>query len=457
MKKNLFQEKNISQIIEGYNNGDINPLDVAESCITQINKFESRFKAWVCFDERLLIKQAEDTKNRIRNGAVIRPLEGIPIGIKDIFNTTDFPTQMGSPIWKGFTPGNDARVIYNIKKAGGLIPGKTVTAEFAVHTLDKTLNPHDTRLTPGSSSSGSAVAVALGMVPIALGTQTAGSIVRPASFCGIYGCKPSFGLIPRTGILKTTDSLDSIGFFALKFIDLKRVFDIIRVDGPDYPLSYKALTDDERQNKPLNRPWQIALVKTHTWQFAPDYAKKEMLKWANQLSSDKNIEVIETELPKEMENSHEIHGTIYDKTLSYYFKEESNSSELVSKIMNDIIKRGNELPIEKYQQALSFQERLCHIMDLFLQRYDAMISLSTAGEAPVRETIEKPDPALMWTMTHLPVISAPVFTSPRNLPFGAQLISRKYNDLLLFKFATYLRSKKYIPDSVNPYALVLEK
>jgi len=456
MNDNLFIDKTMAEIHTGFKEKTLDPLDVARACITRVKKFEERYKAWVVFDEERLLEQAKETVKRLKKGSAIRPLEGIPIGIKDIYNTVDFPTQMGSPIWKDFTPGNDARVVYYLKQAGGLIPGKTVTAEFAVHTLDKTLNPHDDKLTPGTSSSGSAVAVALGMAPAALGTQTAGSIVRPASFCGVYGCKPSFGLIPRTGMLKTTDSLDTIGFFTARFVDLARVFDVIRIHGPNYPFSYRAFHDRPRQQKPDNRPWRVGLIRTHTWKHAEAYAQKALLDWSKKLSTDGQIDIIEAELPEEMTRAHEVHGTIYDKTLSYYFKEEFKKAELVSPIMNEIIQRGNRVSVDQYQQALRDQETLCHVMDAFTSRFDAMISLSTAGEAPLRHVVEKPDPALMWTMTHLPVISAPVFVSPNGLPFGAQLISRRYNDPLLFQFASYLHANDHIPACMNPIATAVK-
>lgn len=449
MTNNLFYEYSISDIHRGFRNKTIDPLDVAQACIDRYEQLDQQYHAWVCFNKDLLLEQAQSVKIRIERGESIRPLEGIPVGIKDIFNTIDFPTQMGSPLWKDFTPGNDARVVYNAKNAGCLTPGKTITAEFAVHTLNETLNPHNIDLTPGTSSSGSAVAVALGMVPVALGTQTAGSIVRPASFCGVYGCKPSFGFIPRTGMLKTTDSLDTIGYFSSKFNDLELLFDVLRVHGHNYPFSHKAITDNHRQSKPTNRPWRVALVRTHTWKYASNYAKDALISWAKSLSSH-NIDIIEAELPEVMIRSHQVHEKIYDKTLSYYFTEEHNKKELVSPIMNEIIRRGKELPVADYLSALQEQETLCHAMDSFLQGYDAMISLSTADAAPRRGTEESPDPALMWTLTHLPVISAPIFATPQGLPFGAQLTARRFNDRLLFKFGAHLRSADLIPDSPHP-------
>jgi Asp-tRNA(Asn)/Glu-tRNA(Gln) amidotransferase A subunit family amidase len=443
-------EFGIREILEAYGRRELSPVDLAKACIEQVERLEPALHVWEVFDVARLMDQALASERRLREGEPCRLLEGIPVGIKDIFNTRDFPTQMGSPLWKGFTPGNDARVVFNIREAGGVVPGKTVTAEFGVHAIGKTLNPHDPSRTPGTSSSGSAVAVAAGMVPVALGTQTGGSIVRPASFCGIYGYKPSFGLIPRTGILKTTDSLDTVGFFARLVRDLAWVFDVVRVRGDNYPKSDAVFQDRDRQNKPAGRPWKVALVRTHTWGHAEDYARESFLSWAEGLSKAEGIEVTEANLPPCMERAHEVHLTIYDKTLAYYFQEEYKRTELVSPIMNEIIGRGQGITAEQYRQALRDQEGLLGEMDRFLQSYDAMVSLSTAGEAPLREEREKPDPALMWTLTHLPVISAPVFVSPGGLPFGVQLIARKYNDLLLFKFADALRSRDLIPEGPRP-------
>ncbi|OGG69226.1 hypothetical protein A3F27_01640, partial [Candidatus Kaiserbacteria bacterium RIFCSPHIGHO2_12_FULL_53_13] len=292
-------------------------------------------------------------------------LEGIPVGVKDIYNTHDFPTEMGSPLWKGFKPGNDARTVFNLKRQGAIVVGKTVTAEFAVHTLNETLNPWDTKKTPGTSSSGSAVAISLGQVPLATGSQTAGSIVRPASFCGVYGCKPSFGTIPRTGTLKTTDSLDTLGFFVIHAEDLRRGFDSMRVEGLDYPISNAALSDESRQEKPKGRPWKIAFARTHTWRHAPKYAKDAMESFINRLAKEKSIEVSEAKLPASMERTHEIHETIYNKALSYYFRGEHKKSEFVSPIMNELIAKGNATTLEAYAKAIDDQMQCVYDMESF--------------------------------------------------------------------------------------------
>lgn len=440
----LFLDNSIGEIIEKLKKKELSYSDITKIALNNIKELDPKYFAWVVYgNEGLFERQRKQYREFNKK---IGLLEGIPIGIKDIFNTIDFPTQMGSPLWKGFTPGNDARAVFNLKQQGAVAVGKTVTAEFAVHTLDKTLNPHDITKTPGTSSSGSAVAISLGMIPAATGTQTAGSIVRPSSFCGIYGCKPSFGTIPRTGTLKTTDSLDTLGFLVMHQKDLRRMFDSMRVWGLNYPISNAALSDAKRQNKHNNRPWKVGVARTHTWSSAPQYAKDALENFADKLSKQKGVEVVDAVLPKSMKHAHTIHETIYNKALSYYFKGEHQKSDFVSPTMNLLIENGKKISVEQYLRAIENQNKMIRDMDSLFKNFDIIISLSTAGEAPPRDVVELRDPALMWTLTHLPVVSAPMFKSPNNLPFGMQVVGRKYNDYLLFSFLDYLRSIKIIPE-----------
>ena len=210
----LFRTSSIISIVDDIQKGILDlsyPFSVAENNFNLLNDAYHPFCSSLSYESSLEVRDKSFP-------AKFLPLNGIPFGIKDIFNTQVMPTTMGSPIWAGFVAGNNARSVDSILRKGALSFGKTITAEFAVHALNATLNPYDVSKTPGTSSSGSAVAVALGIVPFALGTQTAGSIIRPASFCGVWGFKPSFGLIPRTGVLKTTDSLDTVGFSINKLL-----------------------------------------------------------------------------------------------------------------------------------------------------------------------------------------------------------------------------------------------
>lgn len=445
-----FLNLSVQDLLRALRDGAFSPVDLAEVCIRRVEELNDRFHAFTTFDADVLLDQAREVEGRIERGQIHRPLEGVPVGVKDMMNTKDLPTEMGSPIWEGFTPGNDARVVFHLRRDGGLVAGKTVTSEFAVHALGPTLNPHDPSRTPGTSSSGSAAAVALGMVPVALGSQTAASIVRPASYMGVWGVKPSFGLIPRTGTLKTTDSLDTLGFFTTWLEDIEQVFNALRVRGEDYPKAHAALNDPERQEEPDDRPWRIALARTHTWDDAEPYARKALTAWADKLASADDVEVVEPDLPASMEQAHEVHRIIYDRSLAYYFQEEYKHPDKMSEVMLDIIDRAKDITPDQYRDALREQDRMAEEMDDFLKDHDAVISLSTAGTAPRREGQEPPDPGLMWTMTHLPVVSAPVFVGPDGLPFGAQLAARRYNDPLLFDLLRHLAEQELVPAGPNP-------
>ena len=429
------------------------------ACLEQIERLEPVLHAWVYLDRKLALRQAAAVDKRIRAKKPVGALYGVPVGVKDIFNTADMPTQMGSPIWAGFTPGNDARVVYYLRMADAVIPGKTVTAEFAVHTPGPTANPHNTEYAPGTSSSGSAAAVAAYMVPLALGTQTAGSTIRPASYCGVYGSKPSFGLIPRTGMLKTTDSLDTVGFFARTVDDLALMFDTIRVHGWNYPISDALLNDPARQCKG-DRPWRVAVVKGPKWDYAESYTQQALLTFAGDLRRLGGIIVEEATLPDSFKQAHDIHATIYDRTLAYYFKEEFKRRTLVSNIMYDIITRGNHITLDQYKDALAAQARLAAALDeFFANDYDILLTLSTGGE-PLRglDSVDRPDSCLVWTLCGVPAINLPAFEGPNGLPFGAQVVARRYNDYLLLSFVRYLHACGLIPNGTYPApALALEQ
>ena len=450
--KNLVMENlcklTATEMINKIRNREVSVTELIKSHIERIEKTEPRILAWTYLDKDSALKQAKEIDNKIVYGKVGK-LCGIPVGIKDVFNTFDMPNEMGSPIWKDYTPGNDARVVFVIREEDAVIPGKTVTAEFAVHAEGKTFNPHNKEFSPGTSSSGSAAAVASYMVPVALGTQTGGSIIKPASYNGIYGMKPSFGLIPRTGVLKTTDTLDTIGFFSRSIEDLRLMLDITRVKGDDYPLVKKYLEDESRQKS--RNIWKIALVKSHLWNYAEEYAKNALLNFAEKLKENKNIKIEEVNLPDGFENIHDIHTLIYDKTLSYYFnKEYSDNMDKLSNIIKDIIARGNKISSEQYKNALRKQIELSSKLDEFFENYDIILTLSTSAHAPKKGESENLDTSWIWTFCGNPSISLPVFKAPNNMPFGAQIVSRKYSDYLLLNFAEFLTKNNYIKDGTYP-------
>jgi len=429
--------------------GGASAVELLEACLGQIARLDDWVHAW----EHLAPEQARAQALKVdRRHAIDSPtgaLAGIPVGVKDVFNTEDMPTQMGSPIWKGFTPGNDARVVHCLRMEDAVLPGKTVTAEFAVHAPGATRNPHDPRYMPGTSSSGSAAAVAACMVPIALGTQTGGSIMRPASYCGVYGFKPSFGLIPRTGMLKTTDSLDTVGFFARGVEDLAMVLDVARVRGRDHPKNEAALGDVGRQTKG-DRPWRIALVQGPKWDDAEAYARTALLEFAGRLGKQAGFTVDEVE-PPALDAAHAAHATIYDRTLAYYFKDEFRERTLISHVIYEIIERGNRISLDAYRSALDAQQCIARDFDTFMQQYDAVLTLTTGGAAlQGLDSPDRPDNCLVWTLCGAPVINLPVFATSEGLPFGAQVVGRRYNDLLLLNLVRALREDGLVSDGTFP-------
>lgn len=439
-----------TQISKLVTSREVSAEEVLRQAFAQIERVEPKIHAWVHLSSEVGLKHAREVDAKVKAGEKVGRLAGVPVGIKDIFNTSEMPTEMGSPIWKGFTPGNDARVVWQIRAEDATFPGKTVTAEFAVHTPGPTKNPHNPEYMPGTSSSGSAAAVAALMVPVTLGTQTAGSIIRPASYNGVYGYKPSFGLIARTAMLKTTDSLDSVGFFARTVEDIATMFDITRLHGRDYPVSHVALSDKTRQSKG-DGPWRIGIIdNAPKWEHAEPYAKEALAAYVAKLEKLPGVEIVRIRLPEPFFRAHDAHGVIYDKTLSYYFKDEFAKKTLISPVMYEIVTRGQALSLDQYKAALAEQDALAALLDKEIQGCHAWLTLSTGGAAlKGLESVDRPDSCLVWTMCGAPTVSLPVFVKD-NLPFGAQLIARKYNDYLLLDLLRFLEKTEMIGAAPNP-------
>lgn len=421
-----------SGLLELLQSNKITPSEIVQACVQRIHDIDPLVNAWEYLDDNVIQAQLSKIEHYTQQD---HPLYSIPIGVKDIYNTFDMPTQMGSPLWKDFTPGNDARMIHYLRRNGAIMLGKTVTAEFAVHYQNKTRNPHDPSRSPGTSSSGSAVAVATGMVPVALGSQTAGSISRPASYCGIYGFKPTFGVLPRIGVLKTTDSLDTLGFFSRSVQDLSLMFEASRSHGENYEFVHQYI--DNYQSQP-NKIFKIGIVKHPKWELASPDAKEAFLTWCQKLQ-DPRLHVEEVTLPPFCDTIHETHQTIYDKSLAYYFKDEYTNHELMSPIFYDIIQEGNTISTQTYQDALKMQSSQTVEFNTWIESYDILITLATADEAPIGLTTpDIPDANLIWTYLGLPVATIPVLKGRNNLPIGISVVAQKYNDKLLLEFLEYL-------------------
>lgn len=453
MSKNELNYLNASEVIKLIKSRKTSVKELISACFKQMKKIDKIVNAWEYLDMDYAIKQAEIIDSEISERKFFGSLYGIPVGINDIFNTDNMPTEMGSPIWKGFMPGSDARVVTKLKLAGAIIPGKTSTAEFGINRHPKKVNPHNPKHLTWSSCNGSAAAVAAYMVSVALGTQSAGSIIRPASYCGIIGFKPSFGLIPRTGVLKTAGSLDQIGFFVRACDDLILIFDIIRVKGLNYPISHRLLNNNKRQNK-KQKKWRVGIVKSQlwVWDYAEPYVKDQLNAFIHKLSRDNGLELVDTKMTPEFNSAHKIHDLIYEKSLSYNFQDEHNKQpHLISKSLRKMIEQGNKISLSEYLQALDNQSNLAKKLDEIFRDIDIIITYATSGVATEGlDTVDKPDSCLIWTLCGVPVINMPIFRGPKRLPFGLQIIARKYNDLLLLKFISYLKKRNFVFDGTFP-------
>ena len=397
--------------------------------LKKFNKLNLKYKFTATLDLSYIERQLKNINFQNRN-----IFFGIPFGIKDVINTKFLKTEFGSELFKNFLPGNNARVVDIIRDKHGIIFCKTTTAEFAVHHFPekKTLNPFDSGRITGTSSAGSAVAVSCGALPISLATQTAGSIIRPASFCGVIGFKPSFGALDRTGVLKTADTLDTIGLFAADIYILNKVFINLIQNSKQYPYSENFYLKKKKKKKII----KIAIV-TNNFKYYKNYdhvVKKNFDYFCNNYL--KNF-YVKNKLKADFINEvHEYHENIYCKSLAYYFSSLKEKKNMVSQIMKQMIDKGNKINKKKYLQSLLAQEYLTKKFELMMKDYDFLITPSTASVAPRIGCIEKEDTSLIWSFFGAPAISLPIFFDEETkLPFGLQIISSRYNDLSLIKFS----------------------
>lgn len=410
--------------------GTVSAAAVTEHFIRRIDHLNPALRAFVHLDHDYWRRQAAAVDARTDKG----PLAGVPIGIKDIFNTEVFPTEMGSPIWSGHKAGNDSRCVSYLRRDGAVLAGKTDTAEFAVHAPNKVVNPWNRHHVPGTSSGGSAAAVAAGMVPMALGTQTAGSVIRPASWCGVYAMKPSFGLIPRTGVLKTTDTLDNIGFFGRDARDLEVLLDVLRVRGANYPGREELLT----ARGSAGHRWRVGFFKGPKWDTMEPYVRSAMEGLVSTLRAVAGVDLVDIELPSAAK-AHALHRRVYNPCLAYYFRDEiEKAPEHISDTFMRLVADGRSIPPADYREALHEQEVLAGELDQAMSQVDVLLHPSSNGSAPIAsEPDEHQDMNLLWTLAWLPVVNVPHFTGPSGLPFGFQAVGRRYSD---YRLLTFLRS-----------------
>jgi Asp-tRNA(Asn)/Glu-tRNA(Gln) amidotransferase A subunit family amidase len=395
--------------------GELRALEVVEAFLASIERREPSLMVWAWLhpDEARAAANLADAARDA--GRPLGRLHGLPVGVKDVFDTFDMPTEWGSPIKKGRRPKTDATIVARLRAAGAIILGKTVTAEFAVYTPGPTRNPHDQTRTPGGSSSGSAAAVAAGMAPAALATQTNGSVIRPASFCGVVGYKPSLGLLPRTGILsQARDGDDEFTF-----------------DPPSPGLVDAALA--------ARPPRKLAFVRGPFWPRADVEARQAIEAFASALGS-----VIESvTLPQDFAEAEEALGRILCCGLAHSCSADfERDGSLMSESLRRMIVRGQSLSATDFLEACTVRDRLRQRYHAIMANYEAMVTLAAPGAAPLFETgTGNPIFSTIWTLLGAPAITLPLLESSEGLPIGVQLVGRLRDDAGLLNAAGWLERR----------------
>jgi Asp-tRNA(Asn)/Glu-tRNA(Gln) amidotransferase A subunit family amidase len=419
--------------------GRITAVELARSCLGRIRATEAGVEAWTYLDPEYALAQAKAADEWRLSGRPIGGLLGVPVGLKDIIDTADMPTENGSVLHAGRTPSRDAAVVERLRAAGAVILGKTVTTEFATRQPGKTRNPHNPAHTPGGSSSGSAAAVAAGMVPLALGSQTGGSTIRPGAYCGVYALKPTHGLISRHGMFQLSRSLDHVGLFARTVEDLALLLEEVagydERDPDTHPRArgpYRTVAMEEPPIEP-----RFGFLRTGLWSRVEEDARAALEELVEHLGE----RVEEFELTATAEELAEHHRTIMDAEVAVNLAREwETGRERLSPALRARIEHGHEVRAPEYLRARAAVGPLAATFtELFEQRYDAILTPAAHGTAPVGlESTGEPTFCTLWTMLGLPAISVPLLQGANGLPLGVQLVGPRHADGRLLRTARWL-------------------
>ncbi len=389
--------------------------------LERVDEREPRVQAWTCIRRDALLESAR----ALDRGAVRGPLHGLPVGVKDVFDTCDLPTEYGSPIYAGHQPKVDAAVIAQTRSAGALIFGKAVTTEFATFPPGKTRNPHNPEHTPGGSSSGSAAAVADNMVPVAFGTQTVGSTIRPASFCGTVGYKPTYALLPTVGVKAISYCLDTVGLFT------KTVADLGLFTGA---LTGRPLAVPDTPAAP-----RVGLCLTPQWPHAQPEVQELFARLGGEIARA-GASVTDFALPSPYEKMHDAQATIWDFEVARCLTGEyAMHRDKIREPLLGQIERGLAMPWADYDAAMAIAREGRRRFDDTIDGFDVLVVPSSAGEAPKGSATGLPYFNRNWSLLHTPAVHVPYGRGPNNLPIGFQVVGRIGDDARTLACAHWLQ------------------
>jgi len=416
--------------------GRLSARDLAEACLARVAERDADVEAWNFLDPAMVRSGADalDAKTGDKG-----PLHGLLVGLKDIIDTADMPTENGSALYVGRRPVADSTIAKRLRDAGALIMGKTVSTEFAMSGAGKTRNPHDPARTPGGSSSGSAAAVADFQVPLAVGTQTGGSMIRPASFCGIHGYKPTFGSFSRAGVFMLCRPLDTLGVYGRSLDDLAMISDVLMAKDPldldMRPHLKPCLVDALKADLPETPP-RIAFVKGPMWQAAEPYMEGLFEDVLGKLGEHAR----EVEMAGVFDRALECHQTVMIANAVANCGDivENHADKLKAETIRRV-KTGYGIAAEDYVKAIEFADTLRAAVDRMFENADVLITPAAPGEAPLGlESTGNPIFQKLWTLTGAPTVTLPKLKGPNGLPIGLQVIGRSGHDADLFRNALWI-------------------
>jgi Asp-tRNA(Asn)/Glu-tRNA(Gln) amidotransferase A subunit family amidase len=415
-----------SELAAALKRHELRAIDVTEHCLERIAARESVIHAWISLDPA----HAREQALALDAGPIRGPLHGVPIGVKDIIDTADFGTQYGSAIYRAHRPAEDAACVAAARAAGAVVLGKTVTTEFAHLSPAATVNPHDLGHTPGGSSSGSAAAVADAMVPLAFGTQTGGSIIRPASFCGVVGYKPSFGLIGRAGVKLLAESLDTIGALARTVADAA--------------LFVGALTgrDDLVAMPRVDDRLQVGVCRPHAWSEAASEVVAA-IEQAERVLAAAGAAVRSIELPRDFGAHTQAHADILGyEAVRNLADERRDHGEHLSPAVRELLEAGDRVTATRYRAACAAADTYRRHMSAVLGECHVLLTPSSTGEAPAGlESTGSPVMNRLWTLLHVPCVGVPWGRGPRGLPVGLQVVGRLDDDARTLAAAQWIHEQ----------------
>ncbi len=419
-------------------NGEITSVELTTSCLDHIRESDGEIEAWAFIDRDLALEQASAMDGLRQKGRPMGRLHGVPVGVKDIFDTVGMPTAWGTRVHTGRMPSADAAVIDRLREAGAIVLGKTATSPLAFASPASTRNPHNTGHSPGGSSAGSAAAVSIGHVPLALGSQTNGSLIRPASYCGVYGFKPTRGMISRRGCLQTSQSLDQVGVMGRTLEDLAVLADVLKGFDPADPASYARPKPQMLKGCRTEPPVEPCFA----WF---DLPYNDRLSDATRAGLEEVLEslggrVERLPAPTSFTDILDHHRAVHE----YEFLENLENDPAIEPgetddILKAILKHARTVTDDDYQQALAMLAGAEDYFTAFFNDYDAVIAPAALGEAPkMGGGTGDPVCSTIWTFAGLPSLSLPWLTGNSGLPAGVQLIGSVEEDGRLFRTAAWL-------------------